>query len=208
MNTIWKTITAPNTDKLLQKAKIAYENGKLEDALNIYSQILQACCYSKNYVALYNRAVIKLRMGNVQKALFDIETAIEVNNVYDSTWYQSLIVYMSLQNKEKVEQNIKHIDRYYQTDLFNVIFEFVNNLKHFDVKWFKLLVDSCTFKAIYKLNNINEWQSLCNYQYGTDDYNRWYKSAVTWYNKYNNTPHNHMHINAFFEKVYYMRGCT
>src|SRR6185295_2982685 len=60
LNTIWKTITAPNANKLLQKAKFAYENDKLEDALNIYSQILQA--YPTNYVALCNRALIKQKM--------------------------------------------------------------------------------------------------------------------------------------------------
>jgi len=55
-----------------------------------------------------------------------------------------------------------------------------------------------------KLNNINEWQSLCTHQYGIDDYTKWYNTAVTWYNKYNNTLYNHTRIDAFFEKVYYM----
>ena len=89
---------------------------------------------------------------------------------------------------------------------FDVIYKFVNKLEYCDVEWFKILVNSypAKCKAMYDLNNINEWQSLCNRQYGIDDYTRWYKSAVTWYNKYNNTPHNHMRINAFFEKVYYM----
>ena len=158
-------------------------------------------------MALHNRALIKQKMGNVQKALFDIETAIEVNNVYDNTWYSSLNMYMSLQNEEKIERGIKYINRYYQSDAFD---EFVNKFKHFDVKWFKHLVDSCTYKAMVKLNNINEWQSLCNQQYGTSDYTRWYDTAVTWYNKYNNAPCNHTHTDAFFEKVYYMhksRGC-
>ena len=201
LNTIWKTITAPNANKLLQKAKIAYENGKL-DALNIYSQILQA--YPTNCVALYNRALIKRkRMGNIQKAMFDIETAIEVNNVYDNTWYQSLNMYVNLQNKE---QDIKPITgNCYQYYVFDVIYEFVNKLEHFDVKWFKHLVDSCSARAIDKLDDINQWQSLCSYQYGTDNYTRWYNTVVTWYNKYNNTKYNHMHTKAFFEKVYYMQ---
>src|SRR6185312_3701092 len=77
LNTIWKAITAPNANKLLQKAKIAYDNNDMKKALNIYSQIIQA--YPTNHVALYNRALIKMKMGNVQKALFDIETAIDVN---------------------------------------------------------------------------------------------------------------------------------
>src|SRR6185369_17388788 len=75
-NSIWKSLTAPYTNRLLQKAKSAYKNDKLEKALNIYSQVLQA--YPTNYVALCNRAKIKLEMGHFEKALFDIETAIEV----------------------------------------------------------------------------------------------------------------------------------
>jgi len=201
LNTIWKTITAPNASKLLQKAKVAYENDDMEKALNVYSQVLQA--YPTNYVALYNRAWIKRKMGNIQKAMFDIETAIEVNNVYDNTWYQSLNMYVNLQNKK---QDIRHIGYYYQENAFDVIYEFVNKLEHFDVKWFKHLVDSFPSKAMHALNDINQWQSLCSYQYGTDNYyyTRWYKSAVTWYNEYNNTPRNHTRTDAFFEKVFYM----
>ena len=48
-------------------------------------------------------------MGHFEKALFDIETAIEVNNVYDNTWHQSLDMYVNLQNKEKVEQSVYYI---------------------------------------------------------------------------------------------------
>ena len=67
-------------------------------------------------------------------------------------------------------------------------------------------MDSCSYKAMWRLDDINQWQSLCHCQYGTDDYTRWYNTATTWYNKYNNTPdpYNHTFINAFFEKVYYM----
>src|SRR2546423_1453047 len=91
-----------------------------------------------------------------------------------------------------------------QEKTFNVINEYVNKLEHFDVELFKLLVNSCPYKAMKELSDINQWQSLCNHQYGTNDYTRWYDTAATWYNKYNNIEYNHMHINAFFEKVYYM----
>ena len=110
-------------------------------------------------------------------------------------------MYVNLQNKEL---DIKHITGQYDAFVFDVIYEFVNKLEHFDVKWFKYLVDSFPAKAIRDLN-INQWQSLCSYQYGTDNYSRWYITVVTWYNKYNNAPRNHMHTKAFFEKVYYMQ---
>ena len=55
-----------------------------------------------------------------------------------------------------------------------------------------------------ELNDVSQWQSLCNHQYGTDDYTRWHDTAAAWYNTYNNTQYNHAYINAFFEKVYYM----
>src|SRR6185312_4994717 len=92
-----------------------------------------------------------------------------------------------------------------QEKAFDVINEYVNKLEHFDAKWFKVLVDSCSHKAMYELDNVNQWQLLCNHQYGTYDYIRQYDTAVTWYNKYNNTWwYKHTHINAFYEKVYYM----
>src|SRR6185369_15615578 len=93
-----------------------------------------------------------------------------------------------------------------QEKAFDVINEHVNKLEHFDVEWFKLLVNSYPYKAFDKLDTykVNQWQSLCNHQYGTDDYSKWYNTAATWYNKYNNTPRNCKNINAFFEKVYYM----
>ena len=72
------------------------------------------------------------------------------------------------------------------------------------MKWFTLLVDSYLVKAMRDLNDIDQWKSLCNYQYGRDDYTRWYNAAVTWYHKYNNTEYNHRRTNAFYEKVYYM----
>jgi len=203
LSTIWKTITAPNVNKSLQKAKIAYANGKLEDALNIYSQILQA--YPTNCIALYNRALIKFKLGNLQKALLDIETAIEVNNVYDNTWYLGLKTHVRLQDHEKAEQDIGHIGHLFmQAKAFDVINGHVNKLKCFDMEWFKILVDSSLLKAMSKLDNNNQWKSLCNHQYGIDDYTRWYNTAVTWHKTYNNTTYNHTCLNAFYKKVYYM----
>ena len=107
---------------------------------------------------------------------------------------------------KKAEQDIQHINYYViQRHAFKVINEFVNKLEHFDADWFKILVDSYPAKAIYKLNNIDQWKFLCIYQYGKDDYTRWYNTAVTWYNEYNTTTtDNHTRLNAFYEKVYYM----
>src|SRR6185312_4169192 len=199
---IWRSLTTPNIDKLFQKAKTAYKNDKLEKALSIYTQILQAD--PANYVALCNRAKIKLDMKNFRKALFDIETASGVNTVYDDGWYLSLVAHVGLENKKEAEQDIGHIScPFIRTRAFDVIKEYVNKLEHFDVEWFKILVDNYTVKAMDRLNNINQWQSLCH-QYGTDDYTRWYNTAVTWYNKYNNAPHKHTYTKAFYKKVYYM----
>ena len=114
--------------------------------------------------------------------------------------------YVGLENKKEADQDIRHISHsFMQKKAFDVINEYVNKLEHFDVQWFKLLVDSCPHQAMYELDNINQWQSLCNHQYGTDDdYTRWYNTAATWYNKYNNTEYNYKNATAFFEKVYYM----
>ena len=185
------------------KARIAYENDKVEKALNIYTQILQAD--PANYVMLCNMAMVKLKMRKFKEALFDIETAIEANKTYDDAWYLSLMAHLSLGNKKGTEQDIRHIrHNFVQEKAFKVINEYVNKLEHFDVEWFRLFVDSYPYKAIVELNDINQWRSLCNHQYVTDDYTRWYNTAATWYNKYNNTKDNHMNVNAFFEKVYYM----
>ena len=185
---------------MLQKAKSACENDELEEALNIYSQILQTD--STNYIALCNKAKIKLDMKLFEKTLFDIETAIEVNKVYSDAWYLSLVAHVGLENKKEAEQDIKHIGNLFmQEKAFKVINEYVNKL---DMEWFTILVDSCPHKAMDRLSDTNQWQSLCNHQYGTDDYTRWYNTAATWYNKYNNTEYNHTCINAFFEKVYYI----
>src|SRR5438874_9813367 len=110
---IWKSLAAPNVniDRLPQKAEIAYKNDKVEKALNIYTQILQAD--PANYVMLCNRAMVKLKMRKFKEALFDIETALEVDKVYNDAWYLSLIAHVGLENKIKVEQdigNIKHPD--------------------------------------------------------------------------------------------------
>src|SRR6185312_146714 len=108
-NSILKSLTTPrpNIDKLLQKAKSACENDELEKALNIYSQILQTD--STNYIALCNKAKIKLDMKHFEKALFDIEAAIEVNKVYSDAWYLSLVAHVGLGNKKGAEQDIGHI---------------------------------------------------------------------------------------------------
>jgi len=214
LSSIWKSLTTPYINNLFQKAKSAYKNNKLEKALTIYTQILQTD--PTNYAALCNRAGIKIEMKNFEKALFDIETAIEVHDIYDNIWYLSLTAHLSLQNMKKAEQDIKNINIVYyeytiQETTFDVIYEFVNKLEHFDVKWFTLLVDSYPAKAMYKLKDIYQWKSLCNHQYGRDDYTRWYNGAVTWYHKYNNAPHNYKNTKAFFEKVYYMhksKGCN
>src|SRR6185436_19940073 len=97
-----------------------------------YSQILQAD--STNYMALCNKAKIKLGMKNFGKALFDIETAIEVNKVYSDAWYLSLVAHVGLGNKKEAEQDIVHISRpFMQQKAFDVINEYVNKLEHFDV---------------------------------------------------------------------------
>ena len=51
--------------------------------------------YTPITLLLYNRAFIKLNINMVkfEKALSDIETAIEVNNDYDNIWYLSLKAY-------------------------------------------------------------------------------------------------------------------
>src|SRR6185437_14559765 len=90
-SSIWKSLTAPNIDKLFQKAGSAYHKNMLKKALIIYTQILQAD--PTNYVALCNRAIIKLDMKNFGKALLDIETAIEVNKIYDDAWYLNLVAH-------------------------------------------------------------------------------------------------------------------
>src|SRR6185436_7857341 len=115
-----------------------------------YSQILQAD--STNYMALGNKAKIKLGMKNFGKALFDIETAIEVNKVYSNAWYLSLVAHVGLGNKKGAEQDIGHISHPdWQDEAFTVIYKFVNKLEHFDVEWFKSLVDSCSYRAMYGL---------------------------------------------------------
>src|SRR6185312_8245016 len=114
------------------------------------------------------------------------------------------------------EQDIKKIAYYedsysLQENTFAMIYKFVNKLEHFDVKWFTLLVDSYPLRAMCYLDDIDQWKSLCNYQYGRDDYTRWYNAAVTWYHKYNNAPCSYKNTKAFFEKVYYMhksKGCN
>src|SRR5205085_9930862 len=127
------------------------------------------------------------------------------NKCYDNAWHLSLVAHVGLENKKGAEQDIKYIRHPdMQEKAFDVVNEYVNKLEHFDVQWFKILVDSCSYKAMCKLDNINQWQSLCNHQYGTDDYTRWYNTAVTWHTKYNNTWYNHTRLNAFYEKVYYM----
>src|SRR6185312_11006152 len=161
-----------------------------------------------NYVALCNRAKIKLDMKNFEKALLDIEKAIEVNKVYNDAWYLGLVAHVGLENRKEVEQDIGHIRHLYmQKKAFDLINGFANKLEHFDVEWFKTLVDSCPHQATYKLDklvNINQWQLLCKHQYGADDYTRWYNTAATWYDTYNNTRYNYQHTNAFYKKVYYM----
>ena len=156
-------------------------------------------------MALCCEAMIKIKMRKFKEALFDIETAIEVNKTYEDAWYLSLLAQVNIKKKE-AEQDIGHIKYLYmQEKAFDVINEHVNKLEHFDVEWFKLLVDSCPVKAMIELDNINQWQLLCNHQYGTDDYTRWYNTAVTWHNEYNNTwSYNDKRINAFYEKVYYI----
>src|SRR6185312_7091973 len=153
-SSIWKSLTAPNIDKLFQKARTACENSKLDKALDIYTQILQAD--PTNYVALCNRAMVKIKMKNFEKALFDIETAIEVNKMYVDAWCLSLLAHIGLGNKKGAEQNIEHIKcSNMQRTAFDVINEHVNKLEHFDVEWFKLLVDSYPVRAMYELDNIN-----------------------------------------------------
>src|SRR6185312_3402447 len=102
-SSFWKSLTAPNVDKLFQNAKIAYKNNELKKASSIYTQIIQVDPI--NYVALCNRAKINIDMKNFRKALFDIETAIEVNQYYDDAWYLSLVVHVQLGKKKDAEQD-------------------------------------------------------------------------------------------------------
>jgi len=153
-----KSFTAPYTNRLLQKAKIAFENKELEKALNIYTQILQAV--PPNFQALCNVAMIRIEMKNFGKALIDLEAVIKVNQIYYDAWYLSLMAHLGLGGKKGAEQDIGHI-KYLdiQRNAYDIINEYVNKLEHFDVEWFKILVDSCPHQAMLdELYNINQWQ--------------------------------------------------
>ena len=92
---------------------------------------------------LCNTAMVKLKMRKFKEALFDIETAIEANKTYDDAWYLSLLAHVGLENRKGAERDIKHIKHIdMQEKAFDVINEHVNKLEHFDVEWFRLLVDS------------------------------------------------------------------
>src|SRR6185437_8159303 len=143
-SSIWKSLTAPNIDKLLQKSKFAYEKNKLKKVLDIYTQILRVD--PTNYVILCNRAKIKLDVKIFEKVLFDLETAIGVNKVYNDAWYLSLMAHVGLENRKEVEHDIGHIKHLdIQGKAFDLISEYVNKLEHFDVEWFKILVNSCCY---------------------------------------------------------------
>ena len=65
------------------------------------------------------------------------------------------MAHLGLSNKRATERNIRHIKHpYLQKNTFDIINEYVNKLEHFDVEWFKILVDSFSVKAMYKLDNI------------------------------------------------------
>ena len=110
---------------------------------------------------------------------------------------------MKLGNKKAAEEDIKHIP-YYQHNVFSVINEFVYN---FDIEWFKILVDSCPYLAMGDLSDpkdAKKWQALCQQQFETEDYTRWYNNSKDWYNKHCNTCCNHKKITSYFEKTFYI----
>jgi len=147
----------------------------------------------------------KLKMKKFGKALFDIGTAMEVDNICDDAWYLSLVVHVALGNKKEAEQDIRHISCHFmQEEAFDVICGFVDKLERFDMEWFKILIGSCSYKAMQKLDNVVQWKSLCDNQYGANDYTKWYDTAVTCYINYNNATRSYVYTKAFFEKVYYM----
>ena len=73
---------------------------------------------------------------------------------------------------------------------------------HFE--WFKILVDSYPERAMANLKNVEQWQALCQQQFETEDYTRWYNTVKFWYKENCNTKYNHNHMIAYFEKIYYM----
>ena len=52
-------------------------------------------------------------MGKFKQALFDIESAIEVNKVYNNAWYLSLLAHIGLENKKGTKRDIGHIKLQY-----------------------------------------------------------------------------------------------
>ena len=144
-------------------------------------------------------------MNNFEKALLDIETAIEVEKLYEYAWILSLKAHVNLGKKNAAAEDIKYMHLYYgQRTAFDIITEFVNKNDVFDVEWFKILVDSYPERAMDKLNDVGQWQALCQQQFEIEDYTRWYSTAKDWYNKYCNTNNNHKNTTVYFEKIYYM----
>ena len=77
-------------------------------------------------------------MKNFAKAPNNIETAIKAHKISD-------MVCLGLGNMEKAKQDVRFIKTlYYQERAFIVISEYINKPEHFDVEWFKSLVDTKT----------------------------------------------------------------
>lgn len=88
-----------NEGDILSKAKEAYLQGKLDEALNLYSQALLV--YPDNYNFHYNLGVIYLKKLDYLSALKKFETVISLNSRDANAYYNLGIIYENFLNDKK-----------------------------------------------------------------------------------------------------------
>lgn len=84
---------------ILSKAKEAYLQGKLDEALNLYSQALLV--YPDNYNFHYNLGVIYLKKLDYLSALKKFKTVISLNSRDSGAYYNLGIIYENCLNDKK-----------------------------------------------------------------------------------------------------------
>ena len=67
-------------ETLLSKGTISLSNGKLQQAVEFFSQAVEAD--PSNYMTHYRRGIAYIAMGKVRSALQDIEKSVELNPGY------------------------------------------------------------------------------------------------------------------------------
>ncbi|VDK40428.1 unnamed protein product [Taenia asiatica] len=164
--------SSQTVESLLSQGTISLGNGKLKQALDLYSEAVEAD--PNNYMARYRRATAYIAMGKLRSALPDIDKTVSLNPGYVLAYKQRAKINLKLGNLKEAQADLlilKSTDDDTQR-LLNDISDMETNVNHAKLLYSKgryseaLPLLDYVMKTITSNSELHEMRALCNIKTG------------------------------------------